>query len=130
MKDLYIRPASKEEIVTILSEHQIATKLSRPVLECVVSGQNYTLIVFRGYRLLVSYTSVGKKSDGVISVHIACPRDSIRASRVLANIGIGWLMTDRNIMAKKLVTAAPKGKIANFLLRLGFKKGTRGYYYV
>ncbi len=121
-KDLYIRKAHLDEIISILSEHQIASKLSKPVLDCLGSEHNYTLIVYKGYRLLVSYKHVGKKADGLVEVHIACPRDSIVASRVLAMIGMKWLVEDAGAAAKQLITYAPLGKIGNFLLRIGFKR--------
>lgn len=120
MSDLYIRPAHIDEIVTILSEWQIATKLSRPVLDCLGSKHNYTLIVYKGYKLLVSIVLKGKKAAGVYEVHIACPRDSIKASRALAMLGMRWVLTDTNIKAKKLITRAPEGKITNFAIKLGF----------
>lgn len=126
MSDFYIRPARVDEVVTILSEYQIATKLSKPVLNCLGTEYNYVLLVYKGYRLLVSTVSVGKKSAGVYEVHIACPRASIKASRVLAMLGMRWLATDRNIKAKRLVTKTPKGKITNFALRLGFVSDETG----
>lgn len=122
MTEFYIRPAHRDEIISILSEHQIATKLDRPVLDCLNPSASHILICLNNYKLLVSLKLIGEKSDGAYEVHIACPRASIKASRVLVMLGLRWIVTDNNFLAKKLITQAPKGKILNFCLKLGFKQ--------
>jgi len=117
---MYIRAASKEEILSILCESQIASKLARPVLECLGEENSYIIIIYDQYRMLASVQRTNTK--GTYEVHIACPRDSIRASRLLAYIGMKWIIADPNIKAKVLITTAPLGKISNFLKKLKFKQ--------
>ena len=102
MKNIYIRRAAVEEVICILSEPQIASKMSRPVLDSLGAEHNYTLVVIGKYKLLVSYRQV--KPKGTVEVYIACPTDSIKASRALAMLTMKWLVDAKKLVAKSLVT--------------------------
>jgi hypothetical protein len=120
MKPSYIRPATADETISILSEWQIATKLSKPVMQCLGVKHNYTLVVILGYKLLISYRKT--KKAGMLELHIACPRASIKASRILTAVAMQWLLTEPKLNADTIVVFAPKGKMSNFAKRLGFKE--------
>lgn len=53
-----------------------------------------------------------------IEVHIAQPKEYIRSSRLLCRQIISWLFQHG---AKRVITTAPPGKIANLALKVGMK---------
>ncbi len=58
------------------------------------------------------------QDDETIEVHIAMPKEYISASRALCGQIIDWLFKHG---AKRIVTNAPPGKIANLARKVGMK---------
>lgn len=79
--------------------------------------ENSYLASFRSYSLIFTLAKMG---EDVYETHIACPKDSIRASRLLVLGGMQWLY-DRS-KPKAIFTTCPEGKIANFVRKLGFNQ--------
>lgn len=74
---------------------------------------------FGKYSLLFTLAKAGK---GLYETHIACPTDSIRASRLLVLGGMQWLASIHDTDTRGIFTTCPEGKIANFVRRLRFEQ--------
>lgn len=72
------------------------------------------------YKYSLMFT-LDELTPGVYETHICCLPDSIKASRALVLGGMQWLMTEHNPNTKGIFTSCPKGKISNFLKKLGFE---------
>lgn len=68
------------------------------------------------YRLIFTYF---ERSAGVYEIHLACPQDSTRASRLLSLYIIYWMFRDSGLNPIALTTNCPEGKIANMLRKMG-----------
>lgn len=118
MSILTIRKASKTEVLEILSEERISSKLANKPRDIIKDKtNNFALVIWSGYRLLVTY----KKTDAMTAdCHLACPAKSLPAARVLALIGMNWLVTDTNLDVDRLTTSTLKGSMSNFAKKIGF----------
>jgi len=113
-----VKQATPQQIEDILSEPQIASKTVLPVSTILERKLPYFILEYSGYRLLASLFTLDK---GVLEAHIACPKDSIVASRVLVLLGFKWVFKEANkANIHTIITTAPRGKIANFATKLGF----------
>lgn len=118
-----ISVADKEDCLEILAEPQLlaAINLTSPSeLPAYLAESRfvYFLIEYGSYRMLFHYTH---KEAGLYEAHMACPKDSILASRALTLAGLLWVFSLQNIEAKGIITDCPKGKIANMLKKIGGK---------
>lgn len=113
-----VRHATEEEFYSIIREPQLHAPILKELggREPIYEKAICYLISIRAYRLLFT---LKEKQDGLWEVHIACPRDSIRASRVLILAGVKWISLERKEI-KGLITSCPEGKIANMCRKLGF----------
>jgi len=75
---------------------------------------------FNQYSLLFFFFEHPRMND-VYEIHVACPKDSIRASRVLTALAGKWVAKTGTIGAKALITKCPAGKISNMCKKLGGK---------
>lgn len=119
-----IRLATSSEGVAILSEPQLVAALPplaridllRYVTDTVpdhyVAKQGKHSCIFRFW----------PKHNGMYEFHIACPKASIPASRVLAKAIMLWVFVHLGDECKGLITNCPEGKIANFCRKLGGKQ--------
>lgn len=120
MNDFNIRYATEEEFYSIVREPQLDARItkSRNGKKLKYTKGFYHLISYKDFRLIFSLRGERK---GVFEVHIACPKDSIRASRLLLMGALSWVLEKRKEV-KVLVTSCPEGKIANMCRKLGFKQ--------
>ena len=107
-----IRLASDKEAKQILLEPQIVARVG--LLAEHIKVQPW-IAHNKEHRLLFVFWEAGA---GVYEMHIACPKDSIRSSRVLAVEAMSWLFS---MGAEKIITNCPRGKIANMAKKLGLK---------
>jgi hypothetical protein len=120
MSILTVRHATKRETLEILSEEQISNRLDNKPAKIVKDKHNvFILVIWQQYRLLVTYKKIG---NNAVDCHLACPRNSLPAAKVLALLGMSWLLTDTNIDVNTLTTSTMKGSMSNFAKKLGFVK--------
>lgn len=117
--------APSEEIHKILLEPQIFKHLPVDLPSELpnyirIHKHIFYLASFNSYKLLFFFFE-HLRLDDVYEIHIACPRDSIRASRVLATLAAKWIAKTGTIGVKALITKCPKGKISNMCTKLGGK---------
>lgn len=120
-----VTEASELESYNILAEKQLIKHLP---IAGVSELADYTaehkhtfyLASFRGYSLLFFFFEhSSSKHGGIYDLHIACPKNSIRASRVLAICTAKWIAKIGAPDAQMLVTRCPEGSIANMCTKLG-----------
>lgn len=118
MKTLGISYATLEQIESILSEPEIVARRSGEF--DTPDNATYLLTTYGQARMLVEVLPV---TEHTVEVHIACPKDSIIASRVLALTVMKYLTTAYCGTVTTLITSAPirLPKVNNFLIKLGFK---------
>lgn len=117
-----VRVATRIEASLILSEPQIASKLAKSVSQILASGKVYWLLEYSNYQLLVSLTST--EEEGVVDAHIACPKSSILASRILTLLAMEWIARTVDASTKELITTVPNTKMANFARKVGWVQYT------
>jgi len=116
-----VTTATLEESTAILSEPHLLTLLkSKPTLTqlpayLAARAIPYNIIRYKSYKLLFEYKP---RTTGVYEIHIACPKASIVASRVLSIATIVWLFSNLPD-SKALITSCPEGKIANMCRKVG-----------
>lgn len=124
-EEFTVAEAATEEILKILLEPQLFKHL--PV--SLPSGMSkyvrthkhiFYLARFNQHKLLFFFFEHPRMND-VYEIHIACPKASIRASRVLATLAAKWIAKTGTIGAKALITKCPIGKISNMCRKLGGK---------
>lgn len=116
--------ATSEEANSILSEPQLFASLP---LDELIELPSYIaqlkiplyIITFKSFRMLFKVFEV---SNGIHECHVACPKDSIIASRVLTLASMKWFFKEAYPEAKGLITSCPEGKIANMCRKIGFKE--------
>lgn len=124
-EEFKVTEATPVESYEILSEPQLIKHLP---IQGIYQLPDY----IRTHRYILHLASFGKhdllffffehaRLDDVYEIHIACPRNSIRASRVLATLAAKWIASKGTIGAKALITKCPKGKISNMCTKLGGK---------
>jgi hypothetical protein len=105
-----IRLASEQEAIKILNEPQNVKRIG------VVSEQmKYQPWVAEDgrYRIMFVFWRVDNET---VEIHIAAPIDSIIKSRQLTKEIMNWIF---NLGANRIITHCPKGKISNFVIKLG-----------
>lgn len=122
-EEFVVTEANPIESYEILAEPQLFKHL--PVKEPIglpkyirTHKHIFYLASFNQYSLLFFFFE-HPRLDDVYEIHIACPRNSIRASRVLATLAAKWIAKIGTIGAKALITKCPKGKISNMCRKLG-----------
>jgi hypothetical protein len=125
LKKFTFTPASKEDILNIMKEPQLI-KLWAPSgtlteLAGVVYKTHYDCQVVRygRYKLLLELNSI---SPDLCGIHIACPKDSIVASRILAMAGTAYALLIAYPTHRVITTSCPEGKIANMIRKIGAKQ--------
>lgn len=125
LKAFTFTPASKEDILNIMKEPQLI-KLWAPSgtlteLAGVVYKTHYNCHIVRygRYKLLLELDDINPDLCGI---HIACPKDSIVASRMLALACTAWALLVAYPTHRVLTTSCPEGKIANMIRKVGAKQ--------
>lgn len=118
-----VREATSDECLKILSEPQLLSTLpidSVSELPKYIRTHKHLFYIstFRSYKLIFFFFERDTCQD-IYEIHIACPRNSIIASRALVLTAARWILKHGTIGAKALITACPEGKIANMCRRLG-----------
>lgn len=124
------RDAELTEMLDILIEPQLVglilkdPKTPRTVAELAgalhLSKAAYKIVEYGSYRTLFE---LQRRTHGVYEIHIACPRASVRASRVMSLALMLYSLTE--LGAAGLITKCPEGKIANMIRKLGAKEVKR-----
>lgn len=129
-----VRKATETEISTILQEPQLLARLGLKDITKLKGFKHLPHIIeFKNYRLLFTFWEVAVKD--VYEVHIACPKNSIIASRALSLGILDWMFSPSSeLEAKAIVTSCPEGKIANMCRKIGFreikKKSNKVYFII
>lgn len=119
---LAVSKPSKEEALAIARDPFILSKLGFEKPEDLHKLDLPTyLISFKQYSMLFQIDKV-KAQDSIYEFHVMCPKDSIRANRVLSLGAIQWIFKQDHLQAKALVTWCPEGKIANQCRKFGAKE--------
>jgi hypothetical protein len=121
-----IRLAAMDECLDILSEPRLLSLLPIEDISCLHkhiqdSEHPRYIVKYKQYTMLFVIWRVHAEA-GIYEIHVACPKDSIIASRVLTLATMGWVFKDSNLEAKALLTSCPEGKIANMCRKIGFKE--------
>jgi hypothetical protein len=105
-----IRLCSQKEAIKILNEPQNIKRIG-----LVSESMKYQPWIAEdgAYRLMFVFWHI---EDETYGVHVASPIDSIIKSRELAKEIMNWLF---NHGANRIITDCPKGKISNFVIKLG-----------
>jgi hypothetical protein len=74
------------------------------------------IIIYNSFRMLFEFNL---KAGGIYEVHVACPKDSRQASRILALAMCAWLFKVGVSGITGLITSCPEGKIANMIRKIG-----------
>jgi len=116
--------ATPEQSLDILSEPQLFAALpldNLSELPGYISTRKIPLyiITFKSFKMLFKVFEV---KEGIHECHVACPKDSIRASRALTLASMQWFFKEAYPEAKGLITSCPEGKIANMCRKIGFKE--------
>ena len=83
------------------------------------SSITYYKIWYNQYYLLFHFhPRIMQGVEGLYEIHIACPKHSIVASRVLA-LGAMCYLYAKYPEVQSLLTTAPRGKIANMIRKIG-----------
>ncbi len=113
---IIVRPATEAEWLEIVTEPQIASLIRKDA----AYNEHCHLVLYNQYRLLATFWETTE--EGIYEVHIACPKASIRASRVLTLGGLQWLASPEGRNAKAAITNCPEGTMANLCRKLGYKE--------
>lgn len=112
-----IHSATPEEYHSIVTEPNIINPIKEANQGLTPDYEDNSYIIkYREYRLLFT---IFEKHPGVYEIHIACPRNSIIASRALALAIMTWVESKYS-NTKAIITNCPEGKIANMVRKLGF----------
>ena len=119
-----VHPANLTEQYDILSEPRLLAMLhDSPTLEELPTylaerTHNFYLVRYGVYRMILELYPRPSMPE-VYEFHVAVPKDSIIASRVLVRTSIEWSLSS-GIQA--LVTTCPEGKMANLVRKVGCKE--------
>lgn len=123
LADFSFRLASQEEVLDILREKHLIALLapkSRTLTELAgaiaLRQPRYMLASYKQYHTLFRADDLG---NNLCDVHIACPKASKVASRILVLGLCAWLFKLSELRPKTLMTSCPEGKIANMLRKVG-----------
>lgn len=116
-----VTQASKEYCLEVLSEPRLTKILPIGPGESLPAYIDRRLLKYKKvsagkYSLLLQVRDLG---GGIYDIHIACPANSIRASRALSLIAVQWTFKEYESSLKVLTTNCPEGKIANMCRKLG-----------
>lgn len=105
-----IRLSSEQEALGILNEPQNIKRIG-----LVSEHMKYQPWIAEdmGHKVMFVFWRIDSET---IEVHIAVPRNSLIKSRELSKEIMKWIF---NHGAKRIVTVCPKGKISNFVIKLG-----------
>lgn len=118
-----------EECLDILSEPRLLAVLPIEGITHLYkyiqdSKHPYYILKYKQYSMLFIVWKVAGDS-GIYECHVACPSDSIVASRVLTLSAMNWFFKEYKPEAKGLITSCPEGKIANMCRKIGFTEVKR-----
>jgi hypothetical protein len=106
-----IRLASQEEAIEILNEKQNVDSIGLVTERLVYQPW---IVQIDHFKMMFVFWMVDKDT---CNVHVACKKDSILKCREMAKEILSFLF---NYGVKRVVTDCPKGKISNFVIKLGF----------
>ena len=121
-EEFIVAEATTAECLEILSEPQLLKHLPTelPKLPEYLRRHKYIWYIarFKHYAMLFFFFE-RVRLDGVYELHIACPKRSILASRVLSICTAKWIVKTGTKEVKALITKCPEGKISNMCTKLG-----------
>jgi hypothetical protein len=126
MKGFEIRLATMDECLDIMSEPRLLSLL--PIegityLYKYIQDSEYPryIVKYKQYSMLFVVWEVYAETS-IYEIHVACPSNSIIASRVLTLATMNWIFKESGLSVKALLTSCPEGKIANMCRKIGFKE--------
>lgn len=114
-----VTPCPEAKFYEILKSPEIASRLTEHRgSSSAVYDPEAKLLTCNGHTMLFQWELI---SGSIYQAHIAIPKESLKYSRLLAQLGIFWLFKDQPKM-NMLVVEPMKGKMANYCTRVGFIK--------
>lgn len=98
-----------------------ASELSDYILK---HKHTFHILKYKRYKMLFFFYALKDKKE-VVEFHVACPKDSVVASRVLLLAAGTWVIKKGAADSKVLISSCPEGKIANTARKLGGIEITR-----
>ncbi len=116
-----VQPASREDCLDLLDTPAVLESFGLSSFDelptCLDTyADPFYKLTYKKYRLLFTYF---ERNAGVYEIHLACPKDSVIASRVLSLYIIHWMFKLSGLNPVVLTTNCPEGKIANMLRKMG-----------
>lgn len=129
LKDFDIGIADIEDCLEILAEPQLlaALHLTSPdelPNHLATSNRVYYTIEYGKYKLVFCWFKV---APYLYEAHIACPKASIVASRLLTLAALVWVFRLQSIDVRGIITSCPRGKMANMIRKIGGKLLSKDY---
>lgn len=126
MKGFDIRLATMDECLDIMSEPRLLSLLPIEGITYLykhIQDAEYPryIVKYKQYSMLFVLWQI-RESASIYEIHVACPADSIIASRVLTLATMNWIFKESKLEVKALLTSCPEGKIANMCRKIGFKE--------
>lgn len=126
MRGFEIRLATMDECLDIMSEPRLLALLPIPSITYLykyIQDTEYPryIVKYRQYSMLFVVWKVHEGAS-IYESHVACPKTSIVASRVLTLAAMNWVFKESKLGAEALITSCPEGKIANMCRKVGFKE--------
>lgn len=128
IKDFTFEVATADEVLAILSEKRLIGLVSKKktltdlAATLHLKPRLYYIVKYKQYRTLFETKQL---AHNTCEVHIACPKDSLIASRILVLALCAWLLKVSELAPSALITSCPEGKIANMLRKIGTKEVKR-----
>jgi hypothetical protein len=113
LKDFEVSIATNKDKFVILSEPQLENLFFSHRELCETE---LLIIKYKTYKMLVQLKEL---KDNIWEIHIACPKDSLKANRILSMAIAMWCLKVGCPDIKALITSCPEGKIANMLRKIG-----------
>jgi len=115
-----IKPINLEELKVIIDDPSLLGKLGYTSVDDITDLTSPAYSIQLGkYKIAFLYWE-SEQGTNVYDIHILCPKDSIRASRVLSLAIASWMFNNPKLKVKALVADCPEGsKLANMARKLG-----------
>jgi hypothetical protein len=114
-EDFSIRRASLTETLDILNDPKLVLSMGVPS-ESNIERDDYYIITLKSYTMLFTL----KEREGkVYEGHLAVPKASIRASRILALIALQWIFNKSGFDVNAVITSCPEGTASNLARKIG-----------
>jgi len=124
----HVRDATYEEAEEIISEPQITERVIARLGHAPIVPECRKLVLWGRHRMMFTYEIRydSTASVQVVYAHIAVPKASIPACRVLALLASYWVLNVAAPEAVALMVDMPEGKMSNMAVKLGYVRKELG----